>query len=288
MNEFKDFRDIFASLFGNAQKVDESTSEEDRLAISKSACERKCALTNEQEGNINSLDGYDCPKCKNRGFFYEPLLCGNYYDVSQRFCDCMKARKAIRALKRSGLGDLIYDFRFDNFETKELWQKSAYDKAKRYADDNGGKWFFIGGASGRGKTHLCTAIAVSIIKKNFDVKYMLWRDESRRLKSMVNDPSYIDEMEILKSVDVLYIDDLFKTGKGADKAFQRPTEADINLAFEIISNRDIRKKPTIISSECTMMDLYDIDESICGRIKRNCGDFCVNIGANNTKNYRFE
>ena len=54
MNDFKDFRDIFASFFGNAPKGDEPKSEEERLAVSKAACERKCAITNAQEGNINA------------------------------------------------------------------------------------------------------------------------------------------------------------------------------------------------------------------------------------------
>jgi DNA replication protein DnaC len=86
----------------------------------------------------------------------------------------------------------------------------------------------------------------------------------------------------------LYIDDLFKTGRVAGKTAQMPTEADINLAFEIINSRAIQRKPTIISSESNLFDLIQIDEAIGGRIKQRCGEYYLNIGSKNTKNYRME
>lgn len=285
---FTDFRELFGRMFGEDVKAEEPKSDEEIIEARKKACERKCVSMNEQVGNLNEDDGYDCPKCKNRGYFYEPNEYLGIYDVIQKMCDCRRIRKAIRLMKRSGLEDLVKDCRFDNFKVEQPWQKSALDTAKKYVENYQEHWLFFGGATGRGKTHLCTATAIALLKKGLEVKYMLWRDESRRLKSMVNDPNYINEIEYYKSVDVLYIDDLFKTGKSYDRASQRPTEADINLAYEILSNRAIRKKPTIISSESTMLDLLDIDESICGRIKQRCGEYCVNIGEKNTKNYRLE
>ena len=43
-------------------------------------------------------------------------------------------------------------------------------------------------------------------------------------------------IELYKNVEVLYIDDLFKTGK-SEGGLQKPTAGDINLAFEIINYR---------------------------------------------------
>ena len=105
---------------------------------------------------------------------------------------------------------------------------------------------------------------------------------------MVNEPEYEEKLDFYKNVDVLYIDDLFKTGRSSSEVKQRPTQADINLAFEILNARYIRKKITIISSECTISDLIDIDEAIAGRIKQKCGEFCININPDRNKNYRLK
>ena len=70
-----------------------------------------------------------------------------------------------------------------------------------------------------------------------------------------------------KKAEVLYIDDLFKTGRNPDGSEPKPTAADINAAFEIINYR--YNNPallTIISSELNEDELLDIDEAVGGRI----------------------
>lgn len=267
---------------------DRDKTDEELLEESRVRCEKQCKEYNEKSGSLDEVDGYDCPICKNKGHTVVPELYLNRYSQTQVDCKCYKTRRAIRALKRSGLEDVVHEYRFDNYEAKEPWQKNALEVAKRYTDNYKDHWFFMGGASGRGKTHLCTAVAISLLKKGNEVKYMLWRDEARRLKSIVNDPEYNADIQYYKSVDILYIDDLFKTGRVAGKTAQMPTEADINLAFEIINSRAIQQKPTIISSESNLFDLLQIDEAIGGRIKQRCGEYYLNIGAKNTKNYRME
>lgn len=269
--------------FDNREKTEEELLEESRIY-----CEKQCKEYNETSGKLNEYDGYDCPICKNKGHTLVPEFYLNRYSQKQVTCKCDKTRRTIRALKRSGLEDVVQEYRFDNYEVKETWQKNALEIAKRYTENYQEHWLFIGGASGRGKTHLCTAAAIALLKKGNEVKYMLWRDEARRLKSIVNDPEYNRDIQFYKSVDVLYIDDLFKTGRGVGKSAQIPTEADINLAFEIINSRAIQRKPTIISSESTLIELVQIDEAIGGRIKQRCGEYYLNIGAKNTKNYRME
>jgi DNA replication protein DnaC len=263
-------------------------TEEEKLEESLRSCQMQCDWENSQIGNLNEFDGYDCPLCKNKGYFVKPNLYLKRYTADQVMCRCDKVRRTILSLKRSGLEDVVHEYRFENYETKEPWQKNALELAMRYTENYKDSWLFIGGATGRGKTHLCTAAAISLLKKGNEVKYMLWRDEARRLKSIVNDPEYNKDIQFYKSVDVLYIDDLFKTGRGMGKTAQLPTEADINLAFEIINSRAIQKKPTIISSESNLLEILEIDEAIGGRIKQRCGDYYFNIGAKNTKNYRTE
>ena len=263
-------------------------TEEQKLERRKRSCEWLCDSENKRFGTLNEYDGYNCDICHNKGYILEPEFYLNNYTQIQVTCKCMKVRKTIRALKRSGLESVVHDYTFDKYIASEPWQQGVLSKAKEYLNDYDNHWFFFGGSTGSGKSHICTAIAVSLLKQGKEVKYMLWRDEAGRLKSIVNDEDYGEEIKLYKNVDVLYIDDLFKTGRTGDQVKQRPTQADINLAFEILNNRSIQKKITIISSECVLTDLIDIDEAIAGRIKQKCGDYCINIAPDKKKNYRLK
>lgn len=263
-------------------------TEEERLERRKRICERKCEMENNQEGHLHEIDGYNCTVCKNKGYYVKPNLYLNDYTEIQCTCKCEKARRTIRALNRSGLADVVRDYTFNNYVVTDAWQQVVMETAQKYLQNTDGRWFYFGGATGSGKTHICTAIAIQLLKRDMEVKYMLWRDEASKLKAKVNDVCYIDEIKQYKDVDVLYIDDLFKTGKSDGQAFQRPTQGDINLAFEIINSRYVQKKITIISSECMFDDLLTIDEAVAGRIKQKCGDFLLSIAPDRAKNYRLK
>ena len=264
----------------------DNETQEERTERLKRSCQMKCDSANQAEGNLNEYDGYNCDICKNKGYILKPELYLGVYSEVQCTCRCAKIRKTIRSLKRSGLESVVHDYTFDKYIATDDWQKSVLNTAKRYLSECENNWFFFGGATGAGKSHICTAIAVSLLKQDKEVKYMLWRDEAAKLKAMVNESDYSALINAYKSVDVLYIDDLFKTGKDGAQTRQRPTAGDINLAFEIINSRYAQKKITIISSECTITDLIDIDEAIAGRIKQKSGVYCINIAPDRSKNYR--
>ena len=264
----------------------DNETEEERLERSKKACQLRCDSANRAEGNLNEYDGYNCEICKNKGYIIVPELYLNTYSDKQVTCKCARIRRTIRALNRSGLANVVQDYTFEKYIATEEWQKSVLNTAKSYFANCENEWFFFGGSTGSGKTHICTAIAVLMLKQGKQVQYMLWRDEASRLKAIVNEPEYENAIRLYKTVDVLYIDDLFKTGKNDVQGKQRPTVADINLAFEIINSRAVQKKITIISSESTLTDLIDIDEAIAGRIKQKCGEYCINIAPDRSKNYR--
>lgn len=273
-------------LIADLDKEKTELTPEERKERSKKASEIKCQTNNSTKGNLNESDGYDCPKCLNRGYFLVSKDCGTYYDESMVVCKCKAIRKALKRLSDSGLKSVVSEYRFDNYKTDDEWQKKLLDAAKSFVDNSEGKWFFIGGQSGIGKSHLCTAIAISLLKKGNDVRYMLWQDEASELKRVLNNMPYSEELETYKNVDVLYIDDLFKTGR-ENGGLQKPTLADIKLAFEILNTRIAKQKVTIISTECTLPELIEIDEAIAGRIKQLCGnEYCLSIGKDRNKNYR--
>ena len=251
----------------------------------------KCDSYNETIGDLNLTDGYDCPICKNKGFIAKPYKTEfGYWCEMNYHCKCQKIRATIRRLNKSGLKNIINDYTFAKYEDKEPWQKAIKETAIKFCKDEQGSWFFIGGASGAGKTHICTAICCYYLKKEKQVKYMLWRDDIVQLKANVTNPEeYSKMMQELKTAEVLYIDDLFKTGKDGEGKVQRPTAADVNLAFELLNYR--YNNPdliTIISSECRSTDLLDIDEAVGGRVIEKTRGYAINIKPDRSKNYRLK
>ena len=223
---------------------------------------------NTSAGTLNEEDGYDCKKCRNKGWIMSAVQLENgTWSTESRHCQCMKVRTAIKRMQKSGLKNIIKDYTFTKFEAAEAWQQTIKDAAMQYAKHPEG-WFFIGGQSGAGKTHICTAICRDFLMDGREVKYMLWRDDVVKLKNAVTDMAQYEQLvDQYKRVEVLYIDDLFKTGTAADGTRQRPTGADINVAFEILNFRyNDPKLLTVISSECTIDSIIDIDEATGGRI----------------------
>lgn len=225
---------------------------------------------------IGDLQGYNCDKCKNKGY----IMLEN---GKMRLCECMDIRTTQRMLINSGLADKVKSLTFKNFEVKEEWQQYCKNVCANFCK-NGTGWLYFGGQSGCGKTHLCTAVTGYFIKKKIRTKYMLWRDEVVELKQLVTDMKmYQAKINLLKTVPLLYIDDFLKTQQG-----QAPTQADINIAYEILNYRYNKKLLTIISTELQNGELIKIDEATAGRIIEMCGDNLINVSKDINKNYRLK
>lgn len=247
--------------------------------------QQKADSYNALVGNLNEIDGYDCPLCRNKGSIMRIELSerGMYYEIAYE-CKCMKNRRAIRRLKASGLEKFVKDCSFAKFRADEPWQKVLKTAAEEYAKNPKG-WFFIGGQSGAGKTHLCTAICRQFLLEGKAVVYMPWRTESVKLKASVNDSEVYESLiKPIKSADVLYIDDLFKTAN--DGSGQKPTTGDINLAFDILNYRYVNNLLTVISSESISSEILEFDEAIGGRIIEKARPNFFDIGKDVRKNFR--
>lgn len=251
---------------------------------------RKVNSYNDSKGNLNEADGYNCDDCKNKGGIMVLAEYGNDYQQEYRPCKCMKVRSMIAKIERSGLKNIMKEYTFDKYKETEDWQKRLKARAQTFLKDDTCQWFYIGGQSGAGKTHLCTAITAEYLKQNKAARYMLWRDDVTAIKAVINDSEeYHRLVDELKTVPVLYIDDLFKMGKGVQGKPQPPTVADINLAYEIINYRYNNKElVTIISSEYTIGEIIAIDEALGGRISERsaASGYCINLQKDVSKNYR--
>ena len=179
--------------------------------------EKDAESFNAQEGDLKN---YDCKECKNKGYIAVPTD----DDVSLKRCACIQKRRIIKAMINCGVN---LNYTLDNFKAPAAWQKQMIKAAKSYINATDG-WLYVGGQVGAGKTHICTAIVILMIEQGTLCKYMMWSDESKKIKACIgNAEEYQNLVQELKTVDVLYIDDFFKTQSG-----ENPTKADINLAFE--------------------------------------------------------
>ena len=230
-------------------------------------------------GDMNKNDDYDCPICKNKGFTF--FICGE--EIASRLCECRKTRKSIHLLKESGIKEQAEKKSLNSFKITDEFQRKMREKAEAYINDRGDKWFFIGGQSGCGKTHICTAICMELIKRGSSLIYMKWADATRELKDKMNSYYYDEIIDKYKDVDVLYIDDFFKVQAGTV-----PSASDIRIAFELLNSRLLKNKRTIISSEFTLIEMLNFDEATVSRINEKSKPYVLSIEKDRSKNHRLK
>ena len=239
----------------------------------------KAGSFNKSTGN---LTGTDCPVCLNKGNTMVPREDGS---LTSQECSCMTMRRCVWRMERSGLKNVIRNYTFGRFEATEDWQKKILESATEYAQNPDG-WFLICGQSGSGKSHICTAICRELLLNGKQVVYAAWRQEIAEIKAMSLDADRrADKLNELKTAEILYFDDLFKTGAGKDGEAW-PTSADVSLAFEIINARYTSRLPTIISTEFFPDQLLKIDEATGGRMIEMAKNHMLSVGKKPGRNYR--
>lgn len=248
-----------------------STSEKDLAAWDRKRVER----WNSKPG---ALTGIDCPKCLNRGhtYRYDEEL-GEIITVP---CDCLARRKALKRIENAGLGDQLESKTFGAYQEREPWQAQAKQIAIDYAKNPKG-WMYIGGMTGGGKTHLCTA-ALRYLARTHEIAYMEWVAEADRLKATTFDQEGLERIEYLQNVPVLYIDDLFKKMDNAPL-----TPGDFNLADKILFHRYNKSGLlTIISSEKYLQEIMEMDGALGGRIYERSREHIVKVEREPGNNWR--
>jgi len=283
-------------FFGKASEADKQYYKDNYMSIEEKEIGKPFFEMNNEEkktfkvlcynNETGNLQGYDCPKCKNRGDFmyYEGI-----YEMHKR-CSCWAIRNTIKRMEECGLGNLLSLYTFEKYKCEEEWQQDICNKARAFVESDK-KWFCMLGESGSGKSHICTAISRELLKKGMQLKYMMWIDDSNALKQCITDGErYGELMHELKNVQVLYIDDFFKSENST-----KPSAADIKLANEILNYRynkarmDTSKRyVTIISSERTLEQLLEYDTALGGRIVEMSKPDNLIMISGGDKNYRLK
>lgn len=231
---------------------------------------------NSTTGNLEHIN---CDKCNNRGNIMVVNERNNRYNYIIR-CECMNERESIERFKKSGLESLRQKYTFSKFKRDNEKSEAIYKLALEFLENIDKKeWFFVGGQVGSGKSHICTAICLNLLKSN-KLKFMEWIKDSTVIKGCVLDTvDYIKEISKFLYVDVLYIDDFFKGNI---------SKADIRLAFEILNYRYNNDLITIISSERNIDEILEIDEAIGSRIYQKAYNFTLEIEKDETMNFRLK
>ena len=233
-----------------------------------------------EKGLLAQEDGYDCPLCRNTGRLYciEPVPDKPGHErVCEYNCSCLNERRIRKTRRRLGLTGQGRVMELGTFRAREPWQETLKTRVAHFIDGLGvsDQWLYIGGQSGSGKTHLCTAVCEAAIQRDLPVDILRWPTESERMRGMAytDSESYAYQMRRWQEVPLLYIDDLFKTTRDEAGHLRAPSPQELRLAFELLSNRaEYGKRVTLISSEMTLPELCAVDEGIAGRIAERCGD----------------
>lgn len=236
-------------------------------------------VANKSKGNLGYVD---CPKCLNRGvIYYDNLETGN---LCCRYCECMNIRNAYKQMDKDGVLTQVQKSKFENFITKEAWQEKIKETAKKFCEDVG-RMFYIGGSSGCGKSHICSAILGNLTNKTERMsRYMAWTSDIKKITryQFEDKDLFIETMDSFMKAPILYIDDFLKPI--GDKI---PSTQQLSIAFDIIDYRYKNPKLiTIISSEYWVEEIMEMDEALGSRIYEMSDGYRLKIKKDSSRNFR--
>lgn len=193
---------------------------------------------------------YDCPLCKDTG-----------YIDNRTKCSCFIKAETELLYNQSHLSDLLEEENFDHFSlsfysdekvsprtgrTSRETAALALQKAKQFAASfPQGENLFLYGDTGIGKTFLSHCIARELLDRSFGVIYYSSHDFFDLLsRHTFGNAAETEEMfQYLFDCDLLIIDDL---GTEMSNSFTSSS------LFQVVNERLLRKKSTIISSNLTL------------------------------------
>lgn len=231
---------------------------------------------------------------ESRGYaIYDEIVVKNekgeleYKNVIKQRCDCVLKRIAretfVKRIKESGLQTQLETKTFKTFKVSNEKQKAILDKCIAFSNKPTNMLAMLG-QTGAGKTHLGTAIVGNLVYKGYSASYVEWQNEM----NIARDDYYKvkqSKMDEWKSVDVLYIDDLFKN---KDNDTNLIASSEFNIAWDILDHRLKRNMITILSSEFTIEEIIALDEGTGGRINEMAGEYLLPIDKDPDMNYRLK
>lgn len=229
----------------------------EKPAEAKSISERMksqiAQLTKEREQRLAMLGftrdytnlHFNCKLCEDTGY------------CEGKVCDCLRNAAAKLARKRADIAPMLQDQNFARFdlslfseENKELMCENL-SLAKDFVNEfpNDANLLFYGD-TGCGKTFLSSCIANALLEKNVHVVYKsavrLFTDYIDYVFNRGDSAGIKNELERVMHAELLIIDDL------GTEAINQHT---ISYLFQLINERGMQKRPTIINTNLTLDEI---------------------------------
>jgi len=266
-----EFKKLYLAYINNiieSAKIGEENPDEEKKL--KKAVEKRL-----KELKLGSVEPeYYCQKCKDNGLTQDG-----------KYCDCFidEVNKLLKA--ESGFLELedFENTKLDIFEANSQ-MKTLYAKMQQWCNSNFAKTIvYLGGETGVGKTHLIKCMANELIKRH---KLVLLTTSFAMHQDFVRSFSTRDAEEkqniISKYIDaeILFIDDL-----GTEL---RNPNVTVNYLYQVLNERKMKKRPTIITSNLTLADINEYyDERISSRIADQSQSICVYIQGEDLRHKKF-
>lgn len=199
---------------------------------------------------------YTCSICKDTG------------TINNEKCSCFIEKVLDRIYNQSNVKNVIKVENFENFNfdfygdniiyknglsSREI-AKSNYNACLKYTDEfPNEKNLLIQGDTGLGKTYLCNCIAERLLSKRFAIIYLTAKQlfdklEQQKFNKDDEDLEFSDYDRELLDVDLIIIDDL---------GTEFPTIFTASALFNLLNERLIAKKSTVISTNLSIEELRD-------------------------------
>ena len=243
------------ALSGDAQALQQARAKAEALKEEKSAI---LTANGVAEDYLTAV--YRCMACEDTG--YKPAAPGQ---IPQR-CACLKQRMVEAYYSLSNIKGVLSEENFDTFDHRcfspniieaegispQTNMRAVYRMATDFVQDFNATFsnLLLYGRTGLGKTFVCHCIAKDLLDAGHTVLYLT----APRLFKLIEDYRFnreaLDEpdemLEAVTDVDLLILDDL-----GAEFV----TVVTSSALFDIINQRLLAKKPTVISTNLSPPEL---------------------------------
>lgn len=218
---------------------------------------------------------FECEICKDTGWIETDNItteCGAVTNGMRR-CNCVEVKRCKKILENSGIAEAFQSRTVKDYISKNKQQAVAksmcidYIKGFEEIKQNRENSIALLGQPGAGKTHLLIAIGNALLKSGIGVIYAEYPSMVTQLKQTIRyEEEFQREINKYKNAPVLILDDMYKNMLRNGKI----NESDLNIMFNIINYRYLKKSPTLVSSEYKLKDLIYFDEAIGSRIGEMC------------------
>lgn len=246
--------EIMGAVFSSATPEEKDARMQEARQKNQMLLERRMKLLLENGYPANYSDvAYECSLCGDTGF------------VGTKMCACMRRALILAGYESSGIANLLRTQTFESFSLEYYKQNpQSYrmmqhnlESLRGFAEGFGtrrGENFLLIGGTGRGKTHLSSAVAGRVIEGGFDAYYIsavnlfrIFDDlQFRRNRSDEEEMALRNERARCFEADLLILDDL---------GTELTNQFTVSVLYDIIDTRINSRRSTLISTNLNQTEL---------------------------------